>query len=105
MVGTAITETTALCDAEPPAPLQVSVYLVEAVSAVVFCEPLVGSVPFQPPEAVQLVALVEDHVSAEVAPLATRVGLALKLTVGAGVVTATVAVCAELPPVPAQVRV
>ena len=99
------TETTALCDAEPAAPLHVSEYLVVAVSAAVVCEPLVGSVPLQPLEAVQLVALVEDHVSVEVARLATVLGLALSVTVGAGAVTVTVADCAALPPAPVQVRV
>ena len=49
--------------------------------------------------------MVEDHVSTDVAPLATVLGLALIVTVGAGVVTVTVAVCAALPPLPAQVSV
>jgi len=63
--------------------------------------PLVAFVPLQPPEAEQLVALVEDHVSVLVAPAATEAGLALKLTVGAAAAaTVTVAPdCAE-PPAP-----
>jgi hypothetical protein len=40
--------------------------------------------PVQPPEAVQAVALVEPHVNVELAPLATVVGFALSVTVGAG---------------------
>jgi hypothetical protein len=49
--------------------------------------------PDQPPEALQEVALVEVHVSVELLPDATVVGLALKLTVGAGgAATATLAV-------------
>jgi hypothetical protein len=49
--------------------------------------------------------LLEDHVNIEVAPLATVLGLALNVTVGAAVVTFTVAVCAALPPAPVQVSV
>ncbi len=69
--------------------------------------------PLQPPEAVQEVAFVEDHVIVERAPLATVVGFAEIVTVGAagggggGVedVTVTVAERAVLPPDPVQVRV
>ena len=54
--------------------------------------PEVALVPDQPPEAVQLVALVEDQVSVEAAPLTTDVGFAVNDTVGGGVapVAATV---------------
>jgi hypothetical protein len=100
-----VTLTVALCAADPPVPVQVIVYLVVVVSAAVVCEPLVASAPLQPPEAAQLIALVEDQASTDVAPLAIVLGLALKLTVGTGVVTVTVAVCAAVPPVPVQVRV
>jgi hypothetical protein len=75
------------------------------VSAGVVCEPLVDSLPLQPFEAVQDVAFVVDQVSIEVAPLVTVVGLALKVTAGAEVVTDTVADCAALPPAPVQVSV
>ncbi len=102
---TEVTETVALCDDEPPAPVHVSVYLVVAVSAVVACEPLAASEPLQPPEAAHEVALVEDQVKVEAAPLATVLGLALNVTLGTGVVTVTVADCAALPPLPVQVRV
>lgn len=61
--------------------------------------------PLQPPEALQVVALVEDQVNVEAAPLLTVVGLALNVTVGAGVVTVTVADWDALPPVPVQVSV
>ena len=44
--------------------------------------PLVASLPDHPPEAVQLVAFVEDQVSVEADPLLTVPGLALMLTVG-----------------------
>ena len=68
------------------------------------CEPLTGLAPDQDPEAVQAVALVADQVSVELLPLATVLGLADKLTAGAGLVTETVADCAALPPLPVQLR-
>jgi hypothetical protein len=99
------TVTVADCDAEPPAPVQVRVNLVVAVSAGVVCVPAVTSEPLQPPEAVQAVALVDDQVSAEVAPLLTVAGFTVRVTAGAGVVTDTVADCVAVPPLPLQVSV
>jgi hypothetical protein len=99
------TVTVADCDAEPPVPLQVSVNFVVAVRAGVTCEPAVASEPLQPPEAVQAVALVDDQVNDDVEPLWTVAGFAVRVTVGAGVVTETVADCAAVPPVPLQVSV
>jgi hypothetical protein len=55
-----------------------------AVSAPVDWLPEVALVPDQPLEAVQVVALVEDQVSAEDPPLATEVGFAASDRVGAG---------------------
>jgi hypothetical protein len=55
------------------------------------CEPLSALLPLQPPDAVQAVAFVADHVSVELFPLATELGAALISTVGAVEVTATVA--------------
>ena len=56
-----------------------------------------------PPVPVQEVALVELQVSVDAAPLATEVGFAVNVTVGAGT-TVTVAVATLLvPPVPVQV--
>jgi len=101
--GAAATETVTDCEAEPPAPPQVSVNLVAALKATVVYEPLVGSVPVQPPEAVQAVALVEDQVSVDVAPLLTVLGFAFMVTAGLGVLTVTVADWAALPPGPAHV--
>ena len=77
------------------------------MSAPVDCEPLVALVPDQAPEAVHEVALVVDQETVELPPLVTVLGLAVKLTVGAGVggVTETVADCVALPPVPLQVSV
>lgn len=106
-VGAAAAEilTVADCDAEPPAPVHVSVNFVVAVRAGVAFEPAAASAPLQPPEAVQAVALVDDQVSVEVAPLLTVAGFAVRVTAGAGVLTDTVADCAVLPPVPLQVSV
>jgi hypothetical protein len=54
---------------------------VDGVSAAV---PLVASLPLHDPLAVQLVALVEDQVSVELAPRIMLVGLAVSVTVGLG---------------------
>ena len=74
-----------------------------AVSAPVAWEPLAALVPVQAPDAVQVVELVADQVRVEPLPLATVLGLAAKVTAGAGAVTETVADCEALPPVPVQV--
>jgi hypothetical protein len=66
-------------------------------------EPLVALLPDQAPEAAQEVALVADQLKVALPPLAIVLGLELKLTVGAGAVTATVADCVALPPAPVQV--
>ena len=66
-------------------------------------DPLMASLPDQPPDAVQEVALVADHVKVELAPLATVLGFALSLTVAVGAaVTVTVAVWTAFPPGPVQ---
>ena len=106
-VGAAAAETVTVadCEAEPPAPVQVRVNFVVAVRAAVVCEPAVATAPLQPPEAVQAVALVDDQVSADVAPLLIVAGFAVRVTEGAGVVTDTIADCAALPPVPLQISV
>jgi hypothetical protein len=52
--------------------------------------PFTALVPDQAPEAVQAVAFVDDHVRLELLPLATVLGLAIRVTVGAGAVTETV---------------
>lgn len=56
-----------------------------AVSAAVLCEPLNGSTPLQPPDAVQDVAFEELHVIFETAPLSTLLGEALMDATGGGV--------------------
>lgn len=59
-----------------------------ALNPPVLALPLVGSLPDQPPEALQLVALVEDQLSVEAEPLLTVEGLADRLTVGLEAVAA-----------------
>lgn len=54
--------TVAVCDADPPAPVQVSVKLIVVVRGDVVLDPLMGCVPLQPPEAVQDCAFVALHV-------------------------------------------
>ena len=71
----------------------------------VACEPVTASVPDQACEATQAVALVDAHDSTAALPLVTVLGLALKVTVGAGELTVTVADCAAVPPVPVQLKV
>ena len=73
------------------------------MSAPVDWEPLTALLPDQAPEAVQEVALAADQVNVELPPLATVLGLAAKVTVGAGEVTDTVDDCVALPPLPVQV--
>jgi hypothetical protein len=55
-----------------------------ALSAPVLALPLVGSLPDHPPEALQLVALLEDQLNVAAEPLLTVPGLALRLTAGLG---------------------
>jgi hypothetical protein len=54
------------------------------LSAPVLMLPLVAIVPDQPPEALQLVAFVEDQLSVAEEPLLMLAGLALSVRVGAG---------------------
>ena len=69
------------------------------------CKPLVALVPDHPPDAVHEVALVAAQVSVELAPLATVLGPADKVTTGAGALTETVVDCVALAPLPVQVSV
>ena len=60
--------------------------------------------PLQPPVAVHEVALVELQVRVDAVPLATEVGFAVNVTVGAGT-TVTVAVATLLvPPAPLHLK-
>ncbi len=77
-----------------------------ALSAPVLALPLVGSLPDQPADAVQLLALLDDQLSDADPPLLTVAGLALRLTVGwTGAETVMVTDWLALPPGPVQVSV
>ncbi|MCC7198694.1 MAG: hypothetical protein IT483_04210 [Gammaproteobacteria bacterium] len=111
LVG-AVTVTVAFCGALlPPAPVQVIVKVVVAVSAAEVCVPVVAFAPAQPAAplvAVHDVALVDDQVSKVVPPEATDVGLADSVAVAAGggaTDTVAVALWAVVPPMPVQLRV
>lgn len=74
--------------------------MVKPVSVAV---PEVASVPVQPPVAVQEVALVDDQVKVTLPLYAMELAEAVKATVGAGgALTATLADCEAVPPVPVQ---
>jgi hypothetical protein len=64
----------------------------------------VAFAPVQPPEAVQLVASVELQVNVDEPPVATVLGVPVRVTAGDGA-TVTVTVRAALPPTPEQVNV
>jgi hypothetical protein len=104
-VGTgAVTVTPADALALPPGPVQAIVKALELVSTPLDWLPEIALVPDHAPEALQEVALVDDQVSVDDAPLATEVGFAASDTVGAGGVTVTLADALALPPGPVQVR-
>lgn len=67
--------------------------------------PLVGCGPLQPPEPVQEVALLLLQVKVAEPPAMMVCDAGVRLTVGAGGVTVTVAVAGVLPPAPVQVSV
>ena len=96
-------ETVTVLLALPPAPLQLSVNPVDAVIGGVVSDPLVGRPPAQPPEAVQVVALVVVQLSVELSPLSTLAGFAVSVIVGAARIV-TVTVLVALPPAPVHLR-
>jgi hypothetical protein len=70
-------------DVDPPVPVHVSVNWVVVARAVVVCEPLVGWTPLQPPDAMQLCALVALQSKITERPLATVLALGARATLGA----------------------
>ncbi len=68
---------------------------------------MVASLPDQAPEAAHEVAWVADQLKVALAPLATVLGLAFNVTVGAVAVgvAETVTACVAVPPAPLQVIV
>ncbi len=101
----ALTETVADWAALPPGPVQVNVKLEVAVSAPVDCAPLIALAPDHAPEAEHAVAWAEDQVKVALPPLETALGPTLRVTVGVGDLTDTVADCEALPPGPLQFKV
>lgn len=71
----------ALC-VVPPDPVQLKEYVVECMRAPVLWVPLVDFAPVQPPEAVQVLAAVVDHVIIELPPLLIDPGVAVMVTTG-----------------------
>lgn len=104
-VGSGKTVTAADCIADPPAPVQVRMYVAFAVKAAVVSVPLVACVPVHAPLAAQDVALLLLQLKVALDPYATAAGVAVNVTVGTGAITVTVADCAVLPPGPVQVSV
>ena len=104
-----VTETEAVWLVVPPAPEQLSVYEAAALNAPTASDPEVAFAPDQLPDAVHVVALVEDQVSVTEEPETTEEALGVNVTVGAvpaGVVlTATEAVWLTEPPAPEQLNV
>jgi hypothetical protein len=74
----------------PLDPVQEIVNVLVLVSALMVWVPEVDLAPAHPPEAVQDVALVDDHVSVKEPPLVIDVGFAVRDTVGKGTADATV---------------
>jgi hypothetical protein len=100
-VGTASNVTVAEAGAlVPPGPLHVSVYTVVALTVAGGCEPLLASVPVQPPLAWHAVALLELQVRLDVPPDATAVGFAVNVAVGTKLTVTETAVLD--PPAPLQ---
>ena len=95
-----VTLTVTVCVAVPPAPVQLNVNEVFAVSPLRTSVPVRFLAPLQPPVAVQLVAFVVDQFSVEDPPLTTDGGVAVSDTVGNGAgLTVIVTDCAaEVPP-------
>jgi hypothetical protein len=100
-----LTETVAAWEALPPVPLQVRMYVALASTAPVDCEPVVGLLPDQAPEAVQDVACAALQLKVARPPLLTVLGAALRVMLGAAEATVTVVDCDAWPPMPMQVRV
>ena len=90
----------------PPAPEQDRLKLVFVVKASITIEPAVALLPDQPPEALQLLALVVFHVRVVEPFCSTVFGLAEKDSTGTGA-SRTVIVTESLaePPAPVQVKV
>lgn len=95
--------------AVPPCPEQVNVNVVSAFKGPTTWLPDVAWVPLQPPDAVQLVAFVDDHVSVALSPESTALALDVRLTLGESIgsvpLTDTSTEATVTPPNPEQLNV
>ena len=83
----------------PPGPVQSRLNVLSTVSATVDCVPLTAWAPDHAPDAVQLVTFVPIHARLDALPLATVIGFAVNVSVGAGTVPNTVDLsCQPSPP-------
>src|SRR5262245_8883371 len=89
-----------------PPPEQLSVYVVSFAIGPTDALPLTARVPVQPPDAVQLVAPVDDQLSVVVPFRGTDFGLAFSVSdTPDDVCTVTAAVRVTVPPAPVQASV
>ena len=89
----------------PPAPVQVRLNVLSAISGPVDCEPVVGRLPDQSPEALQSLVLPLFQLKVVDSPSAKLDEFTVKLTQGAdGDMTVMLAESFTLPPLPLQVR-
>jgi hypothetical protein len=92
-----LTVTLCICP-EPPLPEHCNENVVAAMMLLIVSLPEVGFVPLHPPEAVQLVALLDDQVSCVLPPALTDVGFAESEPVGAGTGVGPGSSCSESSP-------
>ena len=88
----------------PPGPAHDNEYEPGIVRGPVLCVPVVALMPPQFPEAVHEAALVEVHLSVEAPPIATEVGFADSVTVGAGATVTTAVATLLTPPAPVHIN-
>jgi len=102
--GVVLTVTVTEREIGPPGPEQSRLKVLSTVKAPVDCVPLTAWAPDHAPEAVQLVTFVPVHARLDALPLATVVGFAVNVSVGAGALTVVVTEREIGPPGPEQSR-
>jgi len=101
--GGVVTVTVTEREIGPPGPVQSRLNVLSTVSATVDCVPLTAWAPDHAPEAVQLVTFVPIHARLDALPLATVIGFAVNVSVGAGTVPNTVDLSCQPSPPPAAI--
>lgn len=91
MIGAGVTVTVLDTFVVPPVPLQLSEYVLAVVMGPTVCDPDLAFVPVHAPLAVQLDALVDDHVSENVASEKTAERDDERVTVGAAAAASSAA--------------